>query len=122
MIFRVGYQAGFEEYAILNLLAATSSYGKHTVCLVCTVCTFSYFSYVGGWCQIKQIASVIVLSEGFNLRYLTLKTDALKKRSVWLTVTEEEILACTLSYLTHEQGRKSKIGQIKIKEHKMGYN
>ena len=48
MIFRVAYRAGFEEQPILNLLAVTSSYGEHTVCLVRTVCTFSYFSYVGG--------------------------------------------------------------------------
>ena len=48
VIFRAAYQAGFEVYTILSLLAVTSSYGKHTVCLVRTVCTFSYFSYVGG--------------------------------------------------------------------------
>ena len=29
---------------------------------------------------------------------------------------------CTLSYLTHEQGRKSKIVLVEIKGHKMGYN
>ena len=28
------------------------------------------------------------------------------------------VLACIFSYLTHEQGRKSKIGQYQIKEHK----
>ena len=38
------------------------------------------------------------------------------------TVTEEAILACTTSYLTHEQGRKIKIVLVEIKEHKMGYN
>ena len=81
-IFRAAYQAGFGVYPILSLLAVTSSYGKHTVCLVRTVCTFLYFSYVGGRCQIKRIASVIELSEGFNLSYLTLETDAFKKRSV----------------------------------------
>ena len=71
VIFRAAYQAGFEVYTILSLLAVTSSYGKHTVCLVRTVCTFLYFSYVGGGCQIKRIASVIELAEGFNLSYLT---------------------------------------------------
>ena len=39
-----------------------------------------------------------------------------------LKVTEEVFLACTISYFTQEQGRKSKIGQYQIKEHKIGYN
>ena len=64
------------------MLAVTSSYGEHTVCLVRTLCTFSYFPYVGGGCQIKQIASVIEFGEGFNLSYLTQETDAFKIRSV----------------------------------------
>ena len=62
------------------------------------------------------------LNKGFNLSYLTLKTDAFKKRSVLLKVTEEVFLACTISYFTQEQGRKSKIGQYQIKERKMCYS
>ena len=45
VIFCLAYQAGFGAQPTLSLLAATSSYGKATVCLVRTVCTFSYFSY-----------------------------------------------------------------------------
>ena len=105
MIFRAAYRVGFEEYAIRSLLAATSSYGEPTVCLVRTVCTFSYFSYEREWCQQRQIAGVIELTRGFNLSYLTLKAVAFKRSYVWLTVTEEVILVFTLSYLTYEEKR-----------------
>ena len=76
VIFRVLYQVEFGVQPTLSLLAATSSYGKATVCWVCTVCTISYFSYELVRKSKNCLRFLAELELSFNLIYLLIKTDA----------------------------------------------
>ena len=75
VIFRVLYQVEFGVQPTLSLLAATSSYGKATVCWVCTVCTISYFSYELRRNSKNCLRFLAEHELSFNLMCSKLKTD-----------------------------------------------